>query len=87
MRTTINLDDSLIASAAEFSGIKDNSKLVHFVLETYVRKMSAKRLASLGGSMPDFVVPSRQERNATAHMGEPVVPAQVSRLNEDPPHK
>ncbi len=43
----------------EFSGISDKSKLINFTLETYIKKMAARRLAALGGTMPDFDIPGR----------------------------
>jgi Arc/MetJ family transcription regulator len=64
MRTTVTLDDDLLASAANFSGIDEKSKLLNFVLDAYVKRMAARRLASLGGSMPDFDVASRDSRVA-----------------------
>jgi Arc/MetJ family transcription regulator len=62
MRTTVTLDDDLLASAASFSGIDEKSKLLNFVLDAYVKKMAAKRLAALGGSMPDFDLAPRDSR-------------------------
>jgi len=59
MRTTVTLDDELIAAATEFSGIKDKSKLINFALDAYTKKMAARRLAVLGGTMPDFDIPGR----------------------------
>lgn len=59
MRTTVTLDDELISKAAEFSGISDKSKLINYALDGYIRKMAARRLAALGGSMPDFDIPGR----------------------------
>jgi Arc/MetJ family transcription regulator len=62
MRTTVTLDDDLLASAANFSGIDEKSKLLNFVLDAYVKRMAARRLAALGGSMPDFDIVSRDSR-------------------------
>ncbi len=59
MRTTVTLDDDLIADASAYSGLDDKSKLINLALTDYVRRMAAKRLAALGGSMPDLVVPAR----------------------------
>jgi Arc/MetJ family transcription regulator len=64
MRTTVTLDDDLLASAANFSGIDEKSKLLNFVLDAYVKRMAARRLAALGGSMPDFDIASRDSRGA-----------------------
>ncbi|MBJ7284016.1 MAG: type II toxin-antitoxin system VapB family antitoxin [Akkermansiaceae bacterium] len=62
MRTTVTLDDDLLASASNFSGIDEKSKLLNFVLDAYVKRMAAKRLAALGGSMPDFDIAPRDSR-------------------------
>ena len=59
MRTTVTLDDELIAAATEFSGITDKSRLINFALDAYTKKMAARRLAALGGTMPDFDIPGR----------------------------
>ena len=62
MRTTVTLDEDLIASAAEFSGIDEKSKLLNYVLDTYVKRMAARRLAALGGTMPNFDIAPRDSR-------------------------
>lgn len=62
MRTTVTLDDDMLAAATSFSGIDEKSKLLNFVLDAYVKRMAARRLAALGGSMPDFGVTSRDSR-------------------------
>lgn len=59
MRTTVTLDDDLIADAATYSGIDDKSKLINLALDLYVKRMAAKRLVALGGTMPDLVIPAR----------------------------
>ena len=59
MRTTVTIDDELVARACEFSGIADKSKLINFTLDAYIKKMAARRLAALGGTMPDFDLPGR----------------------------
>ncbi len=59
MRTTLNLDDDLIADASAYSGVTDKGKLVHLALDFYIKRMAAKRLVALGGTMPDLVVPAR----------------------------
>ena len=50
MRTTVTLDDSVVAKAAELTGIHDTGPLLRDALETLVRVESARRLAALGGS-------------------------------------
>lgn len=61
MRTTVTLDDELMANAATYSGIEDKSKLINLVLNDYIRRMASKRLVALGGTMPDLVVPGRND--------------------------
>ena len=60
MRTTLNLDDELMAKAAELTGIKEKTALVRAALESLVQREAARRLALLGGTMPDLEVPPRR---------------------------
>jgi Arc/MetJ family transcription regulator len=50
MRTTVTIDDELLARATELTGITEKSALLRGGLETLIRVESAKRLAALGGS-------------------------------------
>lgn len=52
MRTTVTLDDELIARAMELTGVSERSALLRQGLETLIRVESARRLAALGGSDP-----------------------------------
>ena len=54
MRTTLTLDDELMAAAGEYSGLTERSAIVRVALQAYVAREAARRLARLGGSMPDF---------------------------------
>ncbi|MHB9071981.1 MAG: type II toxin-antitoxin system VapB family antitoxin [Desulfobaccales bacterium] len=49
MRTTLNIEDELLAKAAELTGIKEKTSLVKLGLEALIARESAKRLAALGG--------------------------------------
>lgn len=61
MRTTINLDDSLVEKARKLSGIAEKTALVHSGLEALIALESARRLALLGGSEPQLAdVPRRR---------------------------
>lgn len=53
MRTTIALDDKLVAKAQEYTGLKEKSSLVHEALKSLVARESGRRLAALGGSDPN----------------------------------
>ena len=50
MRTTLNIDDSLLHNAAKLTGIKEKTSLVRLGLEALIAKENARRLANLGGT-------------------------------------
>jgi Arc/MetJ family transcription regulator len=61
MRTTLNIEDSLIDQASKMTGIKEKTALVKLGLEALVARESAKRLAKLGGTEKQLKpVPRRQ---------------------------
>jgi Arc/MetJ family transcription regulator len=60
MRTTLVLDDELLARARELTGIEEKSALVRAALKALVERESARRLARLGGSEPDLKAPRRR---------------------------
>lgn len=63
MRTTVTIDDVLYEEALEVAepGM-DKGDLFREAIKTFVRVQSAKRLAALGGTMPDMAdVPRRRE--------------------------
>lgn len=53
MRTTIALDDDLLAEAKELTEITDNAPLIREALKALIARENARRLAALGGSDPD----------------------------------
>ena len=63
MRTTINIDDDLLARAAELTGIKEKTTLVRMALEYLIARESAKRLARLGGTAKDLQPIPRRKSN------------------------
>ena len=68
MRTTMNIDDKLISSAIEYSGVKERSTVVRMALEEFVQRRAELRLKELKGSMPEFgkvPVPRRRPPNFT----------------------
>jgi Arc/MetJ family transcription regulator len=54
MRTTISLDDDLVATAQEYTGLTEKSALVREALTALVQREAARRLARLGGSQPNL---------------------------------
>ena len=60
MRTTITLDDDLLARASMLTGITDRTPLIRESLKAIIARESARRLALLGGSMPDLELTPRR---------------------------
>ncbi|MFO1124799.1 MAG: type II toxin-antitoxin system VapB family antitoxin [Methylocystis sp.] len=54
MRTTIALDDELVAKAQDFTGLNEKSALIREALKALIERESARRLARLGGSEPQL---------------------------------
>ena len=52
MKTTLNIDDALMAEAMRLTRISEKTALVHAGLQALVARESARRLAALGGSQP-----------------------------------
>jgi Arc/MetJ family transcription regulator len=62
VRTTIALDDDLIAKAQAYTGVEEKSALVREALKALIQREAAKRLANLGGSQPGIKsVPRRRQ--------------------------
>lgn len=54
MRTTLALDDDLLAKAQALTGLSEKTALVREALRALIQRESAKRLALLGGSEPQL---------------------------------
>lgn len=63
MRTTITIDDELLANAQEFTGITETSSVIRKALTLLVQHEAAERLITLGGSGPDAEAPPRRRWN------------------------
>jgi hypothetical protein len=50
MRTTLNVNETLLERAAELTGIKEKTALIHAGLEALIARESSRRLAALGGT-------------------------------------
>jgi len=65
MRTTINLDDELLAQAQLLSGLTERTQLLREALLALVQRESARRLARLGGTEPQLQsLPRRRDASA-----------------------
>ncbi|MET0745250.1 MAG: type II toxin-antitoxin system VapB family antitoxin [Microvirga sp.] len=61
MRTTVALDDDLVAKAQSLTGLNEKSALLREGLKALIQRESANRLARLGGTEPDLKhIPRRQ---------------------------
>jgi Arc/MetJ family transcription regulator len=60
MRTTLALDDELLAKAQACTGLREKSALVREALRALIERESARRLARLGGSERDLALPRRR---------------------------
>ena len=65
MRTTVALNDELLAKAEAYTGIREKSRLIDEALKSLVQREAARRLAALGGSDPDaWAAPRRRPKPA-----------------------
>ena len=60
MRTTIALDDDLLAKAQSFSGLTEKAAVVREALKALIERESARRLARLGASEPQLETTPRR---------------------------
>lgn len=63
MRTTLIIDDELLAKAQELSGLREKTAVLHAGLQALIARESARRLAALGGTEPALkAIPRRRSR-------------------------
>jgi Arc/MetJ family transcription regulator len=60
MRTTLNVDEELVARASELTGVQERTALVRMGLEALIAQQSARRLAKLGGTERQLRRPRRR---------------------------
>jgi len=65
VRTTINLDDELLAAAQKATGVSERTTLIHAGLKALIERESARRLARLGGSEPQLKTVRRRRPPST----------------------
>jgi Arc/MetJ family transcription regulator len=64
MKTTLNIDDALLAEAERLTAIIEKTALVRAGLEALIAREHARRLAQLGGSERDLRAPRRRRTAA-----------------------
>ncbi len=63
MRTTLALDDELLAEAEAYTGLREKSALIREALRALIEREAARRLARLAGSEPDLApIPRRRAK-------------------------
>jgi Arc/MetJ family transcription regulator len=65
MRTTLNINDDLLRRAADLTGVKEKTSLIHLGLEALIARETARRLAALGGTEKSLR-PVRRRRSGKA---------------------
>ena len=63
MRTTLIIDDALLARAQELSGLQEKTAVLHAGLQALIARENARRLAALGGTERRLkAIPRRRTR-------------------------
>ena len=65
MRTTLIIDDALLARAQELSGLQEKTAVLHAGLQALIARENARRLAALGGT-ERLIKPIPRRRARTA---------------------
>ncbi len=67
MRTTVTIDDALFEKAVEMADPNmDRADIFREAIRTFIRVQAAKRLAALGGTMPEIKNAPRRRSEPTA---------------------
>ncbi|HXW14386.1 MAG TPA: type II toxin-antitoxin system VapB family antitoxin [Terriglobia bacterium] len=54
MRATVSLDDDLLRTAQEYSGLTERAALIREALKALIATEAGRRLLALAGTMPDI---------------------------------
>ena len=54
LRVTVTIDDELFEEAQDLTGIENRAEVVRAGIRALIERESARRLAKLGGAMPDL---------------------------------
>lgn len=60
MRTTVTVDDELMAKAMKYTGISERSSLIQRAIKELVEREAGRRMALLGGSDPSATAAPRR---------------------------
>ncbi len=82
MRTTVTLDDELLAKARFLSGVEETGPLIKVALTALVQRESARRLARLGGSQPNLeYIPRRRSEPVEGPQGSMEPKLEADKVN------
>jgi metal-responsive CopG/Arc/MetJ family transcriptional regulator len=54
MRATVSLDDDLLRTAEEYSGLTERSALIRAALKSLIAREAGRRLLALAGTAPNI---------------------------------
>jgi Arc/MetJ family transcription regulator len=54
MRATVSLDDDLLRTAEEYSGLTERAALIRAALKSLIAREAGRRLLALAGTTPDI---------------------------------
>jgi Arc/MetJ family transcription regulator len=60
MRTTLNIDDELMAAARKAVGVESKTRVIEMGLRALVEAAARQRLAALHGALPKAKAPPRR---------------------------
>ena len=69
MRTTLNIDEALLAKAQQLTGLRGNAAVVNAGLEALIARESARQLIALGATERDLRAPPRRRLRAARDRG------------------
>jgi Arc/MetJ family transcription regulator len=71
MRTTVTLDDQLLARAKQLTGIEETAPLLRQALTRLIQSEAARRLAKLEGTAPNLeYIPRRRSEPSPEYAEE-----------------
>jgi Arc/MetJ family transcription regulator len=66
MRVTVPLDDELLRTAHEYTGVTDRAELIHLALKELVAREAGRRLLAMAGTAPKLQHMRRRRENPGA---------------------
>lgn len=54
MRATVSLDDELLRTAREYTGVTERAELIRLALKSLIAREAGRRLLAMAGTAPDL---------------------------------